>query len=950
MSSRRFFLTFSLFLLAASSVWAQTSAAVAALRWADSLMSCLSDEQKVGQLMMVRVPTHMSHKQRRAFERLVTHNDLGGVCFFAGTAQSQIEEVERLRRQTDLPLLVALDAEWGVGMRLTDGYSFPRQMLMGALPPAYDTLIEQMGAEVAAQCRAVGVHVNFAPVVDLNSNPANPVIGVRSFGENRQRTADKGIRYMRGLQRHGVMAVAKHFPGHGDTDVDSHLDLPRIAHTAAYIDSVDLYPFRALMGAGVAGVMLGHLQVDALDSRPHRPSSLSAAVADTLLRQRMGFAGLAFTDGMDMKAITKNYSAGSAAVEALMAGSDVLLLPGQVEQAVSALVDRMRTDSVALRRVNESCRRVLAAKYRYVLTEQSVLVPPSAADRQRCADLTRRMAQHAATLVRNRDALLPLPSDSGVVHLTLGVRRGALTSLTPALRATVGEAAAVVLHLYTNINPGKGATYGLEASTAALVDTLASLNPRTALVVYGPPYALVHWPKESDGGPAAIVVAYQNREEVREVVPPLLLGRHPFEGLLPVSVAGYGEGWRAGEERPQESVDPYRQLVEAGMDTACFRQIDSIALRGIALQAYPGCQLLVAKGGRVVYQRAYGRQTYDPASPAVDENTVYDLASLTKVTATTLAVMKLVDAGKVRLDDKLSRYLPYLKHTNKSRITVRQALSHYARLKAFDDYWRRAGASCGDLALEWDDETAWDDSCAACREAVLRQIAASPLNKERKYLYSDLGFILLADMVQKVSGQSLDLFVAQQFYEPMGMTSTTFCPLRHGIDSLRVAPTERDEAFRHRLLRGEVHDPNAAAMGGVAGHAGLFSTASDLARLYFMMLDSGRFDGRQLLSPEVIETFCSRHYASQGNRRALGYDKPLFHPRRGGNTAPEVSQSSYGHTGFTGTMVWVDPQHELVYIFLSNRVHPSASPNRLSQLNIRTDIQSLIYQSFLNQN
>ena len=437
-------------------------------------------------------------------------------------------------------------------------------------------------------------------------------------------------------------------------------------------------------------------------------------------------------------------------------------------------------------------------------------------------------------------------------------------------------------------------------------------------------------------------------KEIVETVPPALYGETPFEGILPVSAGGYNEGLSL-KAVPRPKDPRYDALKAAGMDVACFRSIDSIALAGIAQKAYPGCQIIVAKDGKTVYNRCYGRQTYDPSSPIIDTNTVFDLASLTKVSATNLAVMKLVDDGKIKLDDRLSRYLPYLKHTNKKHITIRQALSHCARLKAFDAYWK--GALEDDNIILADSAPTGYTAIGAktyvkdsYRKDLLEQIANSKLEKKAGYLYSDLGFILLADLVQNVSGQSIDIFVRKHFYSPMGLKNTCFQPIQHGIDIRRIAPTEYDKSFRKQQLQGYVHDPNAAAMGGVAGHAGLFSTGNDLVRLYQMMLDSGRYNGRQYISTETFNTFNSRHFADKGNRRALGFDKPFINGRST-HVSPMASQSSFGHTGFTGIMVWVDPQYNLVYIFLSNRVYPSASPNKLSSLNIRTDIQDLIYKS-----
>lgn len=919
--------------------------------WADKQMRHLSLDQKVGQLMFVRVPLTMTKKQQTAFEKNFTKFDVGGVCFFKGTAATQLERTKRYQRMSDIPLLVTIDGEWGLGMRLTDCYSFPRQMLMGALSNNNDSLITQFGKEVGNQCRKMGIHVNFAPVCDINNNPLNPVIGCRSFGENKKRVARKSLLYAKAMQNAGVIAVGKHFPGHGDTDVDSHLDLPVINHTKDYIDSVDLFPFRHLVNGGIRGMMIAHLQVNAYDDRPNMPSSLSERIVQPLLRQQMGFDGLVFTDGIDMKAVSNTYKDGEGAIRAIRAGADVILLPIDVQKTIDAVVKEAKRDPEFAKMIDNRCHRILREKYRCGLDKLNLdnLSVPSKDDEKRCAELTRTMASKALTLVRNEDYTLPLAEKQQFISIAVGSCDTATTKLDEALTRRIRKAGTVVISLYANLASSNN--YGVSKATIALINSIAAIDSiRSVLVVYGSPYILESFPAgASSPTPSAIVMAYQNLREVIEVVPDALTGKTPFEGKLPVTTGGYREGTSLKAVPRPKTPSRFEVLKKAGMDVDCFRRIDSIANYGIAQKAYPGCEILVAKDGKVVYNQCYGRQTYDAASAPIDVNTVFDLASVTKVSATNLAVMKLVDAGKISLDDKLSRYLPYLKHTNKRNITVKQALSHIARLKAFDAYWKGAldddnlylGDNPPDGYTAIGNNTYIKDDY---RGKVLGQIAVSKLEKKTAYLYSDLGFILLADLVQKVSGQSLDIFMQQQFYGPMQMNNTCFQPLQHGIDINRIAPTEYDKSFRKQQLRGYVHDPNAAAMGGIAGHAGLFSTAGDLFKLYQMMLDSGRYDGHQYITAETFNTFNSRHFASSGNRRALGFDKPFINGRST-HVSPMASQSSFGHTGFTGIMVWVDPQYNLVYIFLSNRVHPSASPNKLSSLNIRTDIQDLIYKS-----
>lgn len=725
-----------------------------ATAWVDATMRDMTLRQKVAQLMVIRVPLDLEGKRQRDFEQLLRETEVGGVCFFVGTAKQTLPLVKRFQSLSQVPLLVCIDAEWGLGMRLKDCYSFPQNGTWGTLPPEMDALLYDMGREIGLQCRNMGIHVNFAPVVDINSNPRNPVIGPRSFSDDPKRVASLGIQYMKGLQSQGVMAVAKHFPGHGDTETDSHFDLPVINHTREYMDTVDLYPFRQLIDAGVEGVMTAHLQVNAYEEESNHPSSLSSHVVGDLLRKKLNFKGLVITDGLDMKGVTKYYTGGNESLAALMAGSDILLLPPDVPAAIEAICTAARDDKDLQDLIDVRCRRVLRSKYYHG-----------------CSDL------------------------------------------------------------------------------------------------------------------------------------------HP-------------DRWHVPTREDSLRCD---SIVRA-LATATLSSIDSIARDGIEKGAYPGCQVLAMQNGRLLYRKAFGHLTYDSNAAPVTMNTMYDIASVTKMVSTTLAVMKLVETGKVKLNDPLSRYLPYLKHTDKEKITILQALSHMGRLKAFDTYWKKA-------------QTA-DDPLAS----VIEQVTATPLLTKTEYVYSDLGFILLGQLVQQVSGQRLDIFVHRHFYAPMELTHTFYNPTEHGVDTNLIAPTERDDHYRHRLVRGVVHDENAYAMGGVSGHAGLFSTADDLAKILQMLLNGGTYNGKRYLKKETIEMFNQRHFAMQGCRRGLGFDKPLMHST-GGSCCDEASQNSYGHTGFTGTMVWADPDCGLIYVFLSNRVYPNATPNKLAQMNIRTQIQSELYKS-----
>lgn len=879
-----FLLFFSMFMGAA---WGQL--ADPAGRWADSVMRRMKVRQQAAQVIVARVPINMTPKQERKFLRQMEDWQVGGVCFFAGTTECQQRLTSTLQENSRLPLLVCLDAETGTGMRLTDVPRLPSQMLLGAMPPSADSLVETMGLLMGFQCRQLGVHVNFAPVVDVNTNPLNPIIGLRSFGQHHEMVAHKATLIMKGMQRQGVMAVAKHFPGHGDTDADSHVQLPVVRHPKAYIDSVSLYPFRRLFEAGVGGCMVAHLHIPSLDTNRSVPSTLSPRVVTQLLRKQLGYDGLVFTDGLDMKAVSKLYNAGEASCMALQAGNDVLLLPSDIDVALDSLEERAQCDDAFRQLLRNRCRRMLVAKYRQVVASQPVEPVDPDIDA-----LTYRLALNGITLLR---------SDSA----TLGLRMD-ITS----------------------------ANY---KEVAATLDTLSDTVAVT-LCVYGSPYLLNKMPQvRSSKRPTTLLVAYDNLPAVRRAVDTLLLHRGRFEGRLPVDLTDWPM-WSGRDSLSPLPIPPTPPQLLQQRHPDIAQAIDSVVTMGMERHAYPGCQLLVMHRDTVLYERCYGRLTYDSNALPVTPYTRYDLASVTKMAATTLSVMRLVDEGKIRLDECMSKYLPYLKHTDKRRVTVREVLSHCARLQAGEASWR---AVLDDAALR---RAYASDTLPDITSQVLQSIADSKRIKEKhKMVYSDLGFILLGDLVQRVSGVRLDRYADSCFYRPLALHHTGFNPLLHGVAKDSIAPTEYDTVFRGGVICGTVHDPNAAAMGGVAGHAGLFGNAQDMARIGQLLLHEGVMEGNPLLSPQVIRTFNHRYYEQYGNRRALGFDKPLFTPTASGNTAVSVSQSSYGHTGFTGTMIWVDPEQELVFVFLSNRVYPNTRPNLLASLNIRTDIQELVYKA-----
>jgi len=861
-------------------------------------------------------------------------------------------------------MLISMDAEWGLGMRLDSTIPFARQMTLGAL--SKEQLITEYGLTIAAQLRRMGVNISFSPVADINSNPANPVINIRSFGEHKDDVARKSILYMKALQKGGIITVAKHFPGHGDTDTDSHHSLPFIDHSLATIDSLDLYPFRKLINAGLDGIMVAHLNIPALDSTKNLPSSLSPIVIDSLLRRKLKFKGLVFTDALDMKGVSGYDSPGMVELRALKAGSDVLLLSVSVDKAVVAIQQAIDSGLYSQDLLAVHCKRVLACKYMAGLNR---LPPVNTNNLYR--DL-HSQNDESLNLLQNKKSIIPLKiSDTlRIASLMIGyddirkfqVRLGDYANVdhyTLPRRAdkSIIEQTLNNLQNYNliiiginNTIPSPATNFGISAETIALVDTLLKSNS-CILNLFTLPYAVNLFKNINQA--KALLVAYQDNADAYDAAVQLMFGAVPASGQLPVSI-NKTFPTHSGLTTKSSGRLRYNPYEEKGIQAEDMVVIDSIVKSGLDNEAYPGCQVLIAKNGNVFYRKAFGATDY-LLNRAVKENDLYDLASITKVAATTLAVMKLFDQGIINFDDPLSKTLKYLENSNKKKITIREVMTHQAGLAAWIPFYKKT------MLNGYPDTTIYSKDFSEAfpftvaesmylrkdyRQIILDSIVSSPLSEKKVYRYSDLGFILMQQFVEQITGKSLDQYMEEQFYKPLGLHTLTFHP-RNRFPLSRIIPTENDSVFRHQLIQGDVHDPAAAMLGGVAGHAGLFGTSNDMAVLMQMLLQDGSYGGVQFIKPETVALFTRRQY--KDNRRGLGFDKPQLIPSEPGPACEEASANSFGHTGFTGTYIWADPDNELIIVFLSNRVNPDAEPNTLAQLGIRTQIQEALYKA-LNKN
>ncbi|MBR9919819.1 MAG: serine hydrolase [Bacteroidetes bacterium] len=936
--------------------------------WVDSVYDSMTDAERVGQLFMVRAHSDKGPEHARQLEKLIRTYHLGGLCFFQGTPEKQAEMTNHFQLISKTPLLISMDAEWGLEMRFKqDAMGYPKQLTLGAIRD--NRLIYDMGAELARQCRRLGVHINFAPVADVNNNPNNPVINYRSFGEDRINVAAKSYMYMLGMQDHGLIACAKHFPGHGDTDVDSHLDLPVLTHPRQRLDSIELFPFAVLAEQGIGSMMIAHLAVPSIDSTFNLPTSLSKPAIDGILREEMNYEGVVITDGLGMKGVTKHHDPGALEVEAIKAGNDILLLPADVPAAALKLLEFMNSDSTGRQRIEESVKRILRMKYELGLTDTPQVVEEgirSDINSPEAYALRRKLIRNALTLVRNGNDLLPVQQLDTLDMASLSIGANKETHFQAQLRRyarmdhlqadkslgvdrrrellkilSTKDVVFVSLH---DLSSYASKEFGISKSARAFIEDL-NKRTRVVLVHFGNPYALRYF-DEVD----VVLQAYEEGADFQEIAAQAIFGAMPLRGTLPVTAsakAKFGQGLR--------TADLYRLGYalpeEVGMSSRVLKKIDTIAWNAIDSGATPGCVVLAVKDGQVVFEKAYGYHTYSKSRRTRTED-LYDLASVTKIAATTVSVMKLHEQQKIGVFEPLSWYLTELDSTNKKDITIERVMAHRGGLIAWIPFYeqtvtRRGYPSKsfyqGSPSKSFNVEVAENLFMQyAFRDSIYSQIYNSRLTTKKGYWYSDLGFYMLAQLVEEVSQQSIDRYVQETFYRPLGMQSMTYNPLQKFSKSM-IVPTEEDNYFRRRRVHGHVHDMGAAMLGGVSGHAGLFSSANDVAILMQMLLNKGYYGGEFMLSPEVVSLFTSR--CSDCTRRGIGFDMRQLDSNQSLNMSHLASDQTFGHLGFTGTAVWADPGENLIYIFLSNRTYPSMNNPKLNRMDIRPRIQTVLYQA-----
>ncbi len=945
-------------------------------QWVDSVFNSLSENQRLGQLFMVAAYSNKDETHYREIDKLVREQHIGGLIFFQGGPGRQAVLTNRYQKAAKVPLIIGMDLEWGLQMRLDSTIQYPKAMTLGAIKD--NSYIYEMGKEIARQCKELGVHINFAPVVDVNSNPQNPVIGYRSFGEDKINVSQKGIAYMKGMQDNGVLASAKHFPGHGDTDSDSHYTLPVIKHSRERLDTLELYPFREMIKAGVKSIMVAHLAVPALDNRENMPTTLSYNVVTKLLKEEMGFEGLIFTDALNMKGVADYYKPGVVDLMALKAGNDVLLFAQDVPEGLRLIKAALANGELKREDINKSVKKILAAKYDVGLAKYAPLKVQGIVKRINTPEaelLKKKLIEKSFTVIENQEGLLPLNNLEryAFASLTIGLNKGntfqtylskyapfahhqlnswnnsqaALTEMMNKLK----NYNVVVVGLHGVTNSPKN-NHGISSAEIAMLRELQKTT-KVIAVVFGNPYSIRY-----TLGLNHLACAFEDNETSRQLAPQILFGALSSNGKLPVSPSTvYPVGWGNTTEFLGRLF--YTLPEEAGMDSNILNKIDEIVEGAIRDRATPGAQVIVARKGAVVYSKNFGYMDYEKKRVVTDE-TIYDVASLTKVLGTLQGIMFLHERELISLDGSVQEYLPELRSSNKGSLIVKDVLTHQAGLIPYIAHWQKTIEKSVPLPEFYSSISTpkfnYQISDGLFASTTLRDsiwhwtINSDLLSRDLRrgshyvYRYSDIGFYLMHAVLERLTNQPMDDFLNNVFYSRLGLATLSFHPLAK-FPKEQIAPTEKDKYFRNQLVWGTVHDQGAAMFGGVAGHAGIFSNANDVAIIMQMNLQNGFYGGQTYLLPETIQTFTTK--LSGNNRRGLGWDKPVI-SGDGGPTSDKVSPRTYGHTGFTGTAAWADPESDLVYIFLSNRVHPVAENTKLITSNIRTKIQDLLYESIEN--
>ncbi|MFD1315585.1 glycoside hydrolase family 3 N-terminal domain-containing protein [Namhaeicola litoreus] len=953
--------------------WAQkdpliTRDSINQLKWVDSIMNKMTVDQKIAQLFMVAAYSNKDQAHINEIENIVRKYQIGGLIFFQGTTEGHAKLINQYQAISEVPMLIGVDAEWGLNMRLPEVTRFPYNMPLGAIKN--NRLIEEYGRSVGHQLKRLGMHINFAPSVDINTNPANPIIGNRSFGVDKNNVALKAESFLKGMQGEGILASAKHFPGHGDTAQDSHKTLPTVDFDMDRLDSVELYPYKYLIDKGLTGVMVAHLNVPAIESTNGLPTSISKKAITDLLKNKLNFQGLIYTDALNMKGAANFAKPGEIDLAAFLAGNDVLLFSENVGKGHELIKKAFQEKKFDENRLDYSVRKILKAKYWAGLNNyQPINLNGLNKDLSNVQDelLMRKLVANSITAVKNDNELLPIThlESNKIAYVKLGEYQNDTFVSRLKDYATVdvisGKTIDVVLdklESYQTVIIGFHSNGASAYSSYKISDTELhwiqeiARKHKVILDIFASPYSLLQL--KSTENIDAIIVSYQNIPIFQDLSAQMIFGAMDFKGKLPVQINDEFS-FGTGMEISQIQRLGYSIPEEVCLDSDKLTRIDSIAKVVVEDEMAPGLQVLVAKDGKVVYRKSFGYYTYDKEQPVTNES-IYDLASVTKILAALPMIMKAEEEGKFTLDTKLGEIIPSLKGSNKEDVSVKAVLSHYGKLKPYitfyketldpetnkplDTYYKTQPGGLYNVKVA-DHMYLRNDYY----DQIYKEIAEAPQNRTLSYKYSDLPFHLFKDYLERTYQKPLDVLVDENYYASLGAKTLTYNPLNK-FNKSQIVPTEDDQFFRYQLLHGTVHDEGAAMLGGVSGNAGLFGNSNDVAKMMQMYLQNGYYGGKSYLKTETLEKFNHRYFQNKGNRRGLGFDKPQLDEREKA-TCGCVSMHSFGHSGYTGTYTFVDPETQIVYVFLSNRVYPTRENTKLATNNIRPEVQRLIQEAII---
>ncbi|MEA3497206.1 MAG: glycoside hydrolase family 3 N-terminal domain-containing protein [Bacteroidota bacterium] len=933
----------------------------------DSIVANLSLDEKIGQLFMIATYSDKSISHEQYILKTIKKYHIGGLIFFKGHPYKQAKLTNEYQSISKIPLFIAMDAEWGVSMRLDSIISFPKQMTLGAIQN--NDLIYQMGREVANQCKRLGVHINFAPVIDINTNPSNPVIHLRSFGEKREMVANKGIAYMKGMQDNGIIAVAKHFPGHGDADVDSHLDLPVIRHDKKRLNEIELFPFKKLIFNDCKGIMIAHLYIPEYEQETNTPSTLSKNIVTGLLIDKMKYNGLIFTDALNMQGVTKFYNPGEIEVKALLAGNDILLFPKNIAISVKKIKEAIADGTLSENEIDKKVKKIIIKKLELKLFEPTSINPKNIVKDLNSTHaylLKRKLIEASITIVKNNGVAIPIKmlQNKKIVSVAIGplkenkfqeslklytsvqtfqISKYSSAKQLSVLTNSLSDFNTIIVSLHS-LSSYNVKTFGLKTPIINFVNKLKD-NNNIILVNFGSPYALKFFDETQ-----TILQAYQNEDDFQDLAAQALFGGIEISGKLPVSASKnikYFDGITKQAVRLKYTIPE-----EIGIRKKNLLKIDTLVKKAMEEEAIPGCQILIAKNGKVFFHKSYGFHTYEKKKE-VKNTDLYDIASISKITGTLLPIMRFYDIGILDLNDSIGSFFSCPSEYDYGQSTIKEMLTHQAGFKAWIAFYLSTLNKDKTINKEYYSKTKSEKfpiqvcqqlyTLESTKDTIWKSIYSTKIKKKGKYKYSDLDFLFLKRIVDTLTKQPFDIYLSNNFYSPLGMNLTCFNPLKQ-FSLSKIIPTENDKYFRNQIIHGNVHDPAAAMMGGIDGHAGIFSNTNDLAKYIQMLLNEGKYGGERYFSPQTVNLFTKTQ--STESRRGLGFDKPVTDKSiKYSPTSRNAPFSTFGHTGFTGTCAWGDPDNDIIYIFLSNRTYPDAKNKKLLKMNTRTDIQRVIYEA-----